>query len=115
MCRVILADMAPVVIWILVALLLAVVVLVVAGASGGSSSGLRVLLADLRSGLRRDHRAGMLSGLREEMAETADVTHGSVDDLFAIGEPEDHDYVTTDDLRETLGRVTGRSRELSRR
>lgn len=111
-------GMAPVVVWIVVALVVAVVVLVVGGAAGGRSAGVRDFLADLRSGLRRDRGPGMIRGLREEMAEVADVEPGSVEDIFAVGRPDDRDYVQAQDLVETLHRATGRARrtpELSRR
>lgn len=111
--------MAPVVVGILVALLTALVVLVVAArVSSTRSGGAREFLADLRGGLRRDRGGGMLAGLRQEMAEVAEVESGSVDDLFAVGRPDDRDYVRADELVQTLGRATGRSRrtpELSRR
>ncbi|MBX9246958.1 hypothetical protein ICW40_19385 [Actinotalea ferrariae] len=106
--------MAPVVVWIIVALVSAVVVLVVAGAASGRTGGGREVLADLRSGLRRDHRRGMLRGVREEMAEVAEAEGGSVEDIFAIGEPDERDYVQAQDLVQTLGRATGRSSSRAR-
>lgn len=110
--------MAPVVVWIIVALLTAVVVLVVAGAVSARGGGPRSFVADLRSGLRRDGRRGLISGLREEMAEVDDVETGSVEDIFAVGHPAEQDYLRAGDLVQQLGRSSGRSRDpvqLSRR
>ncbi len=103
-------GMAPVVVWIIVALVTAVVVLVVAGAAGGRATGARDFVGDLRAGLRRDHRTGLLRGLREEMAEVAEVESGSVEDIFAVGTPEDRDYVQPREIVQTLGLAAGRPR-----
>ncbi|WP_182113550.1 MULTISPECIES: hypothetical protein [unclassified Actinotalea] len=102
--------MAPVVAWIVVALVVAGVVLLVANsASGRSSRGPGEFWADLRAGLRRGRRGGVLTGLRQEMAEVAEADSGSVEDIFAIGSPEDRDYVQPDEILSTLARATKRA------
>lgn len=90
--------MAPVLSWILVALVGAAVVLVVASLAGGRSGDPRQFLADLRSGLHREGRAGMFSDVRRDHSEAADVETGSVDDVFLVGRPDDHDYLRPPDL-----------------
>ena len=105
--------MAPVVIWILVALLTAVVVLLVASVADGRSSRDGSFLQLMRSGVRRSRGSGRGGGLladaRRELAETAEVEHSSVDELFVIGEEQPSAYVGTEELTQTLSRATQRA------
>ena len=103
--------MAPVLSWILVALVGAAVVMVVASLAGGGSGGPRQFLADLRGGLHRDGRSGMFSDVRRDHAETADVETGSVEDVFLVGEVDDHDYLRPPEFVDRVHR--GRTRDHS--
>lgn len=103
--------MAPVVIWILVALATAGVVLLIASVTGDRSGGVREFVDDLRAGLsrRQGPREGLLAGARRELVEVADVETSSVDDLFAVGQPQEVAYVAAEELAETLTRAKDRA------
>jgi hypothetical protein len=108
--------MAPVVIWILVALLTAGAVLLVASVADGRSSrssGDGNVLQLMRSGVRRSRGAGrgrgLLADARRELAETADVETSSVDEIFVIGEHQPAAYVGTEELTQTLHRARRRA------
>lgn len=103
--------MAPVVLGTVAALVVAALVLVVAGAVGGRTGGLRQFVTDLDAGLRdllvRDgSRAERRAERRAEEDDAEDA--GSVGDLFAVGSPDDRDYLTAEELRGTFARVARR-------
>ncbi len=109
----ILDGMAPVLLWIVVALVSAAAVFVVASLAGGGSGGVRQFLADLRAGLRRgrdDGEGGVFADARKDLVEAAEAESSSVDEIFVIGEPQESAYLGTEDIARTLGRATGRVR-----
>ncbi|WP_024288843.1 hypothetical protein [Cellulomonas sp. KRMCY2] len=106
--------MAPVVLWIVVALVVAALVMLVAslaGAAASRSRGAGEFLTDVRSGLRRDRgrRGGLLADARKDLVEAAEAETGSVDELFSLGEPAETDYVRPGELVGTFGRATSRA------
>ena len=112
--------MAPIVMWIVVALAAAVVVILVASVAGGRSGGMRQFLADLRAGLRRDRGpgeggGGFLADARRDLADADEVETSSVEEIFTIGEPQQTAYLGTRDIADTLNRAAGRARSAGRR
>lgn len=100
--------MPSVVVWMLVALVAAGVVLAVVAAAGSSQRG---LLADLRGGLRRDGRPGVLRSARRDLAAAAAVEPSRVEAIFEVGVPTQHDYLDPDDV---AGRVLDVSQRAGR-
>ena len=106
--------MAPVALWIVVALVVAALVLLVAGlasVAGGGSRGTQEVLTDVRAGLRRDRgrRGGLLADARKDLVEAAEAEAGSVEEIFSLGEPVETDYVRPGELVGTFGRATSRA------
>lgn len=111
--------MAPVVVWIIVALVAGLGVVLVASASEGRSNGGRRFFEDLRSGLskgRRSRARTIVADVRREHAELADVETSSVEEIFEIGRQQEahvdsveNAYVDTGEIAETLSRATHRA------
>ena len=102
--------MELIVVWVVVALVAAAGVLVLAGWVTGESAP-ATFFVDLRAGLRRsaDSRGdGVLASARRERTDTAGAGHGSVDDIFAVGDPVENGYLDTEGLTAGITRTVGR-------
>ena len=108
--------MVLIVVWVIVALVAAAGVLV--GAAWlTTDTAPATFFADLRSGMqsaRGDRGAGgargpgVLAGARRDLADVADVETSSVDDIFRVGRPAEHDYLDTAQLTAGLVRTIDR-------
>lgn len=109
--------MAPVVLWIVLALVVAALVILVAGVAGGRSGGSQGFVTDLRGGLRREHGrvGGFLTDARKELTDAAEVEAGGVEEIFSLGEPPERDYVRPGEIAGSIGRATSRALRTSSR
>ena len=103
--------MAPVALWIVVALVVAALVILVASVAGGRSGGSQGFVTDLRGGLRRDRgrAGGFLADARKELGEVAEVEPGSVEEIFSLGEQPERGYVRPGEIVGSIGRATSRA------
>ena len=103
-------GMELIVVLVVVALVAAAGVLVLAGWVTGESAP-ATFFADLRAGLRRSGSSradGVLASARREHADAAEAGHGSIDDLFAVGNPVQKGYLDTEGLTAGITRTVSR-------